>query len=72
MFIGFRVQVQTSCYIELYIPNSYWMWPGPYVELGSRKSLLASLDQIMWVFQITRQIRRGGLPDCCENSAPPV
>ena len=23
----------------------YWMWPGPYGEWGSRKSLLASLDQ---------------------------
>ena len=23
----------------------YWMWPGPYGEWGSRKNLLASLDQ---------------------------
>ena len=23
----------------------YWMWPGPYGEWGSRKSLLSSLDQ---------------------------
>ena len=24
---------------------AYWMWPGPYGEWGSRKNLLASLDQ---------------------------
>ncbi len=31
----------------------YYMWPGPYGDLGSRKSLLASLDQ---------SLRRMGLP----------
>ena len=25
--------------------SGYWMWPGPYGEWGSRKQLLASLDQ---------------------------
>lgn len=30
----------------------YWMWPGPYGEWGSRKNLLASLDQSLQRLQL--------------------
>jgi L-glyceraldehyde 3-phosphate reductase len=45
-FTGYRDELLIST------KAGYWMWPGPYGEWGSRKYLLASLDQSLKRLQL--------------------